>query len=152
MNSFVLIRVTKSPYLFLIITCNVHCSIASVEIKAYTLWVLYLKGGINYNMTVYSMCQDWFRFSIIKWSTQNHYFCEESLFKWTCCYISSIDMMTCDIWTRTLFSTGTSITQCRTGKRPVVSVIHNRTFYRINSVCYRLYYALEIYIYILSLL
>ena len=44
MNIFGLIRATKSSYLFLIITCNVHCSIAIVGIKAYTLRLLYSKG------------------------------------------------------------------------------------------------------------
>ena len=116
MNSFGLIRATKSSYFCLIITYNVHCSIASVGIKAYTLRGLYSKGDINNSITVYSLSQDWITFSIIEWSTQNPYFCEESIFKWTCCYIASIDMMTCAIWTRTLFGTTNSITRCRRGK------------------------------------
>ena len=116
MNSFGLIRATKSSYFCLIITYNVHCSIASVGIKAYTLRGLYSKGDINNSITVYSLSQDWITFSIIEWSTQNPYFCEESIFKWTCCYIAFIDMMTCVIWTRTLFGTTNSITRCRRGK------------------------------------
>ena len=46
MNSFGLIRVTKSSYIiFLNITCKAHCSIASVGKKAYIQ--AYMKGDIN---------------------------------------------------------------------------------------------------------